>query len=357
MPAPRSSRQIELHKRPLKALLLSDGKPGHYHLAEGVLAAAARLRPVDAQRLTLRRRRWLPTRALHHFLNRGTPPALVLRLGYGLGRNELPDADLVVSAGGETLAANAAAARLLSVPNIFCGRLRRLKPEHIRLVIAWLEKYAALPNHLLALPPSPFEVAAPSDGPRRFGPASPPRLAGALIGGNSGSVRYSAEDWERLIRFLRESHRCHGMRWLVTTSRRSGPEITDALASLAAEEDGPIERFIDYRVAGPGTLGKILAGVQAVLVTADSSTMITDAIGACLPTVGLACDRSEMEEGEAEFRKLMTRRGWYRSLSFAELRPGTFLDALGEVTPRAASALDELAASLRERLPELFQEA
>src|SRR5262249_34980516 len=155
-------------------------------------------------------------------------------------RNDLPAADLVVSAGGETLAANAAAAMLLGVPNIFCGRIRSLKPEHMRLVIAWLEKFAELPNHLLALPPSPFGVAAPHER-GRVGPGTPPRLAGALIGGNSGSVRYSTRDWERLIRFLRESHRSHGIRWLVTTSRRSSPEITDALASLAAESDGPIE--------------------------------------------------------------------------------------------------------------------
>jgi mitochondrial fission protein ELM1 len=344
-----------LHKRPLKALLLSDRKPGHYHLAEGVLAAVARLRPVETQRLALRRRFWLPTRALYQLLNRGTSPALVLSLGYGIGPRDLAPADLVVSAGGETLAANAAIARLLGAPNIFCGRIRRLKPEHVRLVIAWLERYAALPNHLLALPPSPFQVPAPSEPPQRLGPANPPRLAGALIGGNSGSVRYRAEDWQRLIGFLRESHRCHGMRWLVTTSRRSGPEITDALASLAAEEGGPIKRFIDYRVAGPGTLGQVLTAVQTVMVTADSSTMITDAVGACLPTVGIACDSGGMEAGEAEFRKLMTRRGWYRSLSFAELRPETFLDALAEVTPRATSALDELAGSLQERLPELFR--
>ena len=344
-----------MHKPPLKALLISDGKPGHYHLAEGVLAAVARLRPVDSRRLTVCRRLWLPTRSLYHLLNRGVSPALVLGLGYGLKRGDLPAADLVVSAGGETLPANAAAARLLGAPNVFCGRIRRLAPEHVSIVIAWLERHAALPNHLLALPPSPFEVARP-DEPERLGPANRPRLAGALIGGNSGSVHYSAGDWERLTGFLRDSHRCHGIRWLVTTSRRSGPEITDALASLAAESDGPIERFIDYRVAGPGTLGQILAAVQAVLVTADSSTMITDAIGARLPTVGVTCDGGTMEEGEAEFRKLMTRRGWYRSLSFSELRPEAFLDALGEVTPRAKSALDELAAALRQRLPGLFGE-
>ncbi len=70
--------------------------------------------------------------------------------------------------------------------------------------------------------------------------------------------------------------------------------------------------------------------------------------------MGLSCDRGAMEEGEAEFRKLMARRGWYRPLSFAELRPETFLEALGQVTPRATSAIDDLAASLQERLPELF---
>ena len=226
-------QQPGLQKRPLAALLLSDGKPGHYHLAEGVLAAVARLRPVETQRLTLHRRRWLPTRALYHLLNRGTSPALVLGLGYGLGASDLPAADVVVSAGGETLAANAAAAKLLAAPNIFCGRIRRLEPAHVRLVIAWLEKRAALPNHLLALPPSPFEVAAPR-GPHPLGPASPPRLAGVLIGGNSGSVRYAAEDWERLVGFLRESHRSCGIRWLVTTSRRSGPEITNALAAQSS---------------------------------------------------------------------------------------------------------------------------
>jgi len=347
-------QQPGLHTRPLAALLLSDGKPGHYHLAEGVLAAVARLRPVETQRLTLRRRRWVPARVLYRLINRGAPPALVLRLGYGVGASALPAADLVVSAGGETLAANAATARLLGAPNIFCGRIRRLDPAHMRLVIAWLEKYAALPNHLLALPPSPFEVAPRAQ--ERVGPGNPPRLAGALIGGNSGSVRYTAQDWAQLVGFLRRSHRDSGTRWLVTTSRRSGLEITGALAALAAEEGGPIERFIDYRVAGPGTLGQILGAVQAVLVTADSSSMITDAVGARLPVVGLVCDHGTMEQGEAEFRKLMVRRGWYRPLGFAELRPETFLDALGAVTPRTTSAIDDLAAELRQRLPELFRE-
>ena len=54
-----SSGSPSLH--PLKALLLSDGRPGHYHLAEGVLAAVARLRPVETVRLEIRSH-WQPGR-------------------------------------------------------------------------------------------------------------------------------------------------------------------------------------------------------------------------------------------------------------------------------------------------------
>jgi uncharacterized protein len=345
-----------VQNRPLKALLLSDDKPGHYHLAEGVLAAAARLRPVETQRLSVRRRAWLPARALQVLLNRGASPALVLRLAYGVDQSDLPASDLVVSAGGQTLAANAAAAKLLGVPNVFCGRLRRLAPQHVRLAIVSLERFQGLPNHLVTLPPSPYEVELPSR-PEPLGPGKPPRLVGALIGGDSGSVRYGPEDWERLVAFLRTAHRRHGVRWLASTSRRSGAQITDALAALAAEGNGPIERFIDYRTAGPGTLKQILTTVQAILVTADSSSMISEAVGAGLPVVGITCDNDRMEEREAEFRRLMVRKGWYRALSFAELEPDTFLAALAEVKPRRTSALDELATALRERLPELFGDA
>ncbi len=48
----------------LEILILSDGRPGHYHLAEGVAAAIARRRPVTVVRRPVGRPRWLPGRAL-----------------------------------------------------------------------------------------------------------------------------------------------------------------------------------------------------------------------------------------------------------------------------------------------------
>ena len=73
----------------------------------------------------------------------------------------------MVSAGGETLAANAAAAKVLGAANIFCGRLRRLAPEHVGLVLVTLDSLALAPNYLVCLPPSPMDVAGAVGGGRR----------------------------------------------------------------------------------------------------------------------------------------------------------------------------------------------
>jgi mitochondrial fission protein ELM1 len=339
----------------LTALLIADSKPGHYHQSEGVIAAIARVRPVTTLRLAVRRRFFLPTRTLLELVNRGVSAALILRMGYGIDPSRLPKADVVVSAGGETLAANAAAAKLLGAANIFCGRLRRLAPEHVRLVIVTLERLAEPPNHLVSLPPSPIDLGPAHKGQAvRFGRARPPTRVGVLIGGNSGAFRYRREDWLRLTAFLREAHRSHGMRWLVATSRRSAHFIADALAAMAQTREGGLETFVDFRSAGAGTLPGIFAAAQAILCTDDSTTMISEAIGARLPVVSVLPVLSALEAREAEYRQLLAREGWYRSLPLSRLTPDTFLAALEEISPRTGSQLDELAAAMSRRLPELF---
>jgi uncharacterized protein len=343
-----------LSAHPLNALLLSDGKPGHYHQAEGVIAALGRLRGVATTRLEVKRRFVVPTRTLLQLVNAGLPPAHVLRLGYGLSAAELPPADIVVSAGGETLAANAAAAKALGAPNIFCGRLRRLAPEHLALVLVTLDSLAEHANHLVCLPPSPFEAPARPRAGTSLGRDRPPARVGVLIGGNSGTFRYRPEDWLRLTAFLREAHRTHGIAWLAATSRRSGPFIGDALTALAAEPDGGVETFLDFRTAGPGTLARIFAEADAILCTDDSTTMLSEAIGACLPVAAVLPEACRHEPREAEYRRLLADRGWYRPLRLADLTPPAFLAALGEIAPRTTSARDELAAAIAQRLPLLF---
>ena len=144
------------------------------------------------------------------------------------------------------------------------------------------------------------------------------------------------------------------MRWLAATSRRSGTSIGDALAAMAASGEGGLERFVDFRTAGPGTLPQVFAAADAILCTDDSTTMISEAIGARLPVVSVAPAAAALEAREAEYRELLASEGWYRSLPLSQLTPETFLAALEEIAPRTSSQLDELAAAVSERLPHLF---
>jgi hypothetical protein len=95
---------------PLNVLLLSDDRPGHYHLSDGVVAAISRLRPVQVSRLPVQRRSWIPTRTLAQLMIAGMKPGAVVNFGYGINVHALPAADLIVSAGGETQVPNAAIA-------------------------------------------------------------------------------------------------------------------------------------------------------------------------------------------------------------------------------------------------------
>lgn len=344
---------------PLAILILSDERPGHYHLAEGVAAAIARRLPVAVSRMTIERRKLAPGRLLASAYMLGMPPSALLRAGYTIAPHQLPAANLVISAGGDTLAANAAAARVLGASNIFCGTLRHLPAEAFDLVISSYARHAGLPHHLVTLKPNGIDPDSlpRRGGPLAFGPGRPPRTAGLLVGGPSGLFAWRDDEWQRLAGFLSDSFRSCGTRWTVSTSRRTPGAVGDLLQALAREPNGPIAELIDFRSAGPGTLPRLFGSVEAILATEDSSTMLSEAVCARLPVVGVSPERHDFKEEEREYRALLIAEGWCRSLPLAALAPETFLTALADVKPLQVNHLDRLAADLAERLPHIFRDA
>ena len=154
---------------PLKIIFLADTRPGHYHLAEGVIAAVKRLRPVEVTRIEVKRKWIVPTRWLRRRINaKSFFPPRMLRMAYRIQADELPKADLVVSAGGETQMPNICVTRFLGVPNVFCGSLLRgLGPENFSLVISSYDRDAGSPRHMVLLKPSaidPDALGRPADG-------------------------------------------------------------------------------------------------------------------------------------------------------------------------------------------------
>jgi mitochondrial fission protein ELM1 len=342
----------------IRVLILSDSRPGHYHLSEGIAAAIARRRAVEIAWCDVRRRGW-PGWLLARLVNRDTDPAWILKFVYGLDHAWLPKAGLVLSAGAETLAANICIARLTHTPNIFYGSLRRFRPEDFALVLSSYAQHASHSRIAMTLKPSrldPDTLPVRAKRPR-LGPAEPPRIAGLLIGGDAGAIRYQDTDWKKLLAFIETSHEALGTRWIVSNSRRTAPEVSDALDNWARRREGPIEKFIDVRSSGPGTLFKVFEQAELIVCTDDSSSMVSEAIWARLPVLGVTPERCRFTPEEEGYRSFLIASGWCRSIPIAALTLDQFLSAAGEVTPLSENPLDRLAGLLRERLPELFAKA
>jgi mitochondrial fission protein ELM1 len=279
----------------------------------------------------------------------------MLRTVYDLGAARVPPADIVVSAGAETLAANIWIARHKRVPNIFYGSLRRFRPTAFSLVLTSYDRNAGRPRHALALKPSRLDPdripASARSGP--IGAGTPPATAALLLGGDAGGISYTEQDWSRLLAFLRASNEAFGTRWLVSNSRRTPPETSDRIASLARQANSPIARFIDVRVADAETLESILGGAETVVCTDDSSSMVSEAIWARRPVVGIRPEAFSLPTDEAQYRAWLAGQRWISSLDIAHLTPESFIAALAALAPLTTNPLDDLAALLASRIQEL----
>ncbi len=342
-------------KKSLTAVLLADDKPGHFHLAEGVLSAIGRLADVQVRRVEVRRRRWLPPRALGDLANLGASASMILNLGYGLKLSDLPQADLVVSAGGNTLGANVAASRALKAANVFVGSLRRFRPQDFSVVITSYARYFDLPRHLVCLKPSnldPEAIGRPLQVPIH-GSQNPPKTALLLLGGNTPDFRYEPAEWQTLLGLLEQMHDVWGTTWLVSNSRRT-PVEASKLFSQTAGGSSAIRQFIDVRNTAPGGLGRLLSKADIVFCTADSSSMISEAIAARLPVIGLTPQFHSYNANEGEYRRMLQKNNWTRTIDIAALNLESIDLSLSEIRPMKENHLDQLAKSLKQRLPELL---
>jgi uncharacterized protein len=336
--------------RPLKALLLSDGRPGHFRLAEGIVAAIDRRRPVNVQRLEIRRGHW-PGAVLGVASNTASFDRFILKTVYGLQPPGSALYDVVVSAGAETLAANVACARLAGAANIFYGSLRLFRPENFSLVLTSYARNATLPRHAMVLKPS--GIPWRTERPPSVGPARPPATAVLLLGGDAGTTTFAANDWDRLLAFVAATHAAHGTRWIIANSRRTPNVVSDRLVAAAMKATSPVQTFIDVRDPAAPTLAVAFAEAEAVLVTDDSSSMVSEAISAGLPTVGVRPAKHTLPLDEAGYRAYLSDNRWHRVIDSAALTPDAWLAALCQIKPLQQDPLEQLADLVTGRIPAL----
>ncbi len=328
----------------MKLLLLSDDRPGHANLSEGIAAAIARHHTVSIERMDVSRGRWpgpvaaLATRSVFS-------DARILSTIYGINPDELPAADIVISAGSETLAANICAARLLGAQNIFYGSLRQYRASDFTLVLTSYRQLVKGSNVVQAMKPSaldPDTIPAVEAG-------QAPRCLGLLVGGPSGGINYTKSDWQQLSDLLTATKHQAGIAWIVSNSRRTPHEATALLRDLATE-DGPIRHFINVDDPGGMTLPDLFRDVDGVVCTADSSSMISEVIWARRPLLAVSPSMFRLTRKEAEYRKWLGQSGWYASASLATLSADDLIARLASTKPLTENPLDWYAALLGQHL-------
>lgn len=239
--------------RPLVIWRILDGKPGHENQTLGLANALGRLRPVAVHAVAAPAywRAWLD-----------------LMLSRCPAGEALPAPDLILGVGNRTHPALLACQRARGGHAVVL-----MRPS---LPAAWFD-LCLVPEH--DEPVSGEHVVQTRGVLNAMMPAEPdPKRPGMILIG--GPSEHHGWDSAQLLSQVRQILARERRTWLLVTSRRT-PEATEqALAQLTSQE----VTLVPWRDAPPGWLAAKLPGTPVAWVTADSVSMLYEAL-----TAGSAC--------------------------------------------------------------------
>jgi uncharacterized protein len=334
----------------MRILILHDGRAGHMSQSRGIVAAFRRSFEVEETWYFCKLRAGLFQRPLRAVL-----PAYAHMLRdewFWISHRSdgVPGhaPDLIVSAGGGTMYANAWLAARLGCPNLFCGELRGLRPSLFRGVITAYEKHGQQPPFLLSPTPVPVErEALPplAEALRRRLSLGDAPYWSMLIGGKGSGYRYGQQDWQRLVAAMRVLSQQHGIRWLVTTSRRTGAHAEEFLAELLRGRPEIAASSYALRGGEGISVREILATATRHFCTEDSHMMISEAIATGRPVHSLQPAHFQTTAPNQHFLDLYVGRLWLQRMPIYGMEHAPF-PAEDPPPPPRATVLDELAPQL-----------
>lgn len=285
--------------RPLVVWLFSDGKAGHDGQSRGLVEAMGRLRPVEVVTPSL-----LPATCALASLFHG-------RVNRWRG---LPTPDVVLGAGHRT-----------HLSLLTAGRARGGKVV-VLMRPSWplfLFDLCLIPEH--DAPPARPHVLTTRGALNRIQPsvALEPTQGLLLIGGPSAHFSWHREGLHQQIAAIVASDPT--MHWTLTTSRRTPADFLEPLAS------GERLQIMPVNETGPDWLPAQLASAGQVWVTADSVSMVYEALTAGAAVGVLDVPRKHASRVSRGLEQLAAE-GWVTP--FANWLPGRTL-------PRPAQTFNE----------------
>lgn len=269
--------------------IISEGSPGHVSQSTGLAAALAEKFPIETRQFECRPK---INGFLRHLIRlcwmrkRGRPlPDSMLYGPIGLERPTPaePAPDLIISSGGRSVFAARTLAVNFGVPFVFLGERKPYPPAWFHTVFTPSSLETAANDLRMDVIPTKItpEIVHQAAADWRHKPMG--RLWTVLIGGKSRSHDFQTCDWEQLAEGMKQLAKREGIRWLVTTSRRTGKEVEALLRRLlppAIVADAvwwhhlPEKKFSAY-----------LGAAEVIWVTQDSVSMVTESVATGKPVV------------------------------------------------------------------------
>lgn len=327
--------------------IISEGSPGHISQSEGLVAALARRIVLESTVIQTRPklnglarklvRLWMGNRALpDRFINRWL-------------RCKIPASkpDLIVTSGGKAVFAARSLALITGTPLVFLGERKPYPSEWFHTVFTPSPLESGrndVPIEMIPTGITPETVEAAAVGWRERPEGE---LWAMIIGGASASHDFTDADWQALGEHMNVLAARHGIRWLVSTSRRTGAHAEDLLRKSL--NPNHVAHAVWWAENPEKKMAAFLGSAARVFVTQDSVTMVTEAVAAGRPVLAVRPEKTTFAADSflpGYFKNLETRKRIVR-VAISEL--AGFDPGAGSFEPRLVSIEDELAAILLER--------
>lgn len=281
--------------------LLDEGTPGHRAQSEGVIKLLQDAGwQLDVHKLVVRNRlpgflrplwRWLFSRLPHCVL------PLLRWCACELGARPTVRPDFIISSGGKSAFASFVVRRQLSCRNVFVGVPDPFPDTWFDLIVSPVQRPFSTQYVVSGIIPNTVTRQSVVDAGSLYWeqhqPAQP--CWAIMIGGPSKSHRFQDADWQGLVEGINALARKHGIKWLLSTSRRTPLHVEELLAQRL--DPAAIQELVLYNQKPKKILLPFLYMAERVFITQDSLTMASEAFNSCKPVILLAPQDVALQSG------------------------------------------------------------
>jgi len=326
-------------------LLISDNKPGHENISRGIIEEISRHNQVEVSVVYVKLRSKILKRCLRWLLNRSLDTKYyhhLIKLFYKDARWDQKRFDCIISTGGDTSFINIMLSKILNCPNIYCSSLRGLDNTLFNYIISIVHK--GYQNEIV-VDMAPLSLDLKYDNlaalKQSYHLLSDKKTWSVLIGGSTKEYLFSKDNFKEMIEQMIFLAKKHHAELLVTTSRRTSPDIEKLLSDVYAENQDVIRKMVLYNKKPEKVIRDYLTLADTVFCTEDSGSMITEAILGKKPLYTIRSDNANPQGVYKPFIEKLIANQYIVSVNIGEISDITFQEPFEVITKKPAEVVYE----------------